>query len=311
MSERRKVMVTGGAGSIGTLVVEQLARAGFEVHAVDRRDDRQFGADVTFHRADVKKRSFEDVLKKVRPWALVHNARVRSFEVDAAERHRVNFEGTVHALETALACGVKKIVFPSRHTVYGALPDHPHFLTEDHPPSAGRTFPEIQDLVAADLYVCGMLWRHPEAEIVVLRPVNVLGPSVTTLLSSYLAPRRVFTIAGYDPVYQLLHEADLALAVELSLAPGLKGVFNVSGSGEVPLHVVVEASGARRVPIPEPLIRLTQGRLGFARVPRGAIDFLKFPCTVDGRRFNEATGFSPRHSLEDTLRALRQRRART
>jgi UDP-glucose 4-epimerase len=310
MSERRKVMVTGGAGSIGGLVVEQLSRAGFEVHAVDRRDDRRFGDGVSFHRADVKKRSFEDVLKKVRPWALVHHARVRSFEVDAAERHRVNFEGTVHALETALLTGVQKIVFPSRHTVYGALPDHPQFLNEDHPPSAGRTFPEIQDLVAADLYVCGMLWRHPEAEVVVLRPVNVLGPTVNTLFSSYLSPRRVFTIAGYDPIHQLLHEADLALAIELALAPGLKGVFNVTGSGEVPLHVVVEASGARRVAIPEPLVRLAQGRLGFARVPRGALDFLKFPCTVDGRRFQTATGFSPRYSLHDTLEAVRSRRAR-
>jgi UDP-glucose 4-epimerase len=311
MNERRKVMVTGGGGSIGGLAVEQLARAGFEVHAVDRREDRRFGSDVVFHRADVKKRSFEDVLKKVRPWALVHHARVRSFEVDAAERHRTNFEGTVHALESALRSGVEKIVFPSRHTVYGALPDHPQFLTEDHPPSAGRTFPEIQDLVAADLYVCGMLWRYPGAEIVVLRPVNVLGPTVTTLFSSYLSTNRVFTIAGYDPITQLLHEADLALAVELSLAPGLKGVFNVTGPGELPLHVIVEASGARRVPIPEPLVRLTQGRLGFARVPRGALDFLKFPCTVDGRRFVEATGFSPRHTLEDTLRAMRRRRART
>jgi UDP-glucose 4-epimerase len=308
MNDTRRVMVTGAAGSVGRLVVEHLAGAGFDVHAVDRREESGFPNGVSFHRADVKKRSFEDVLKKVRPHALVHHARVRSFQVDAAERHRVNFEGTVHALETALKTGVRKIVFPSRHTVYGALPDQPHFVTEDHPPSAGRTFPEIQDLVAADLYVCGMLWRHPEAEVVVLRPVNVLGTHVNTLFSSYLAPARVFTIAGYDPLYQVLHEDDLALAIELSLAPGLRGVFNVTGPGEVPLHVIVEESGARRVPLPEPLIKLVQGRLGFARVPQGALDFLKFPCTVDGRRFVQATGFVPRHSLKQTIRSMRARR---
>jgi UDP-glucose 4-epimerase len=301
------VLVTGAAGSIGRIVIRQLATH-FSVHAVDRRQESGFPEGVAFHRADIKKRSFEDVLKKVRPRALVHLARVRSFQVDAAERHRVNFEGTIHALESAIACGVKKVVFPSRHTVYGALPDHPQFLTEDHPPSAGRTFPEIQDLVAADLYVCGMLWRHPQVEVVVLRPVNVLGPSAGTLFSRYLAPRRVFTIAGFDPLHQVLHEDDLALAIELALAPGLKGVFNVTGPGEVPLHVVVEESGARRVPLPEPLVKLVQGRLGFARVPQGAIDFLKYPCTVDGSRFASATGFSPRHSLRDTLRSMRARR---
>jgi UDP-glucose 4-epimerase len=302
------VLVTGAAGTLGRVVVPWLERAGFSVHAVDKQD-AGFSGNVSFHRADIRKRSFEDVVKKLRPKALVHLARVRSFEVDAAERHRVNFEGTIHALECALASGVGKIVFPSRHTVYGALPDHPHFLSENHPPSAGRTFPEIQDLVAADLYVSGMLWRHPETEVVVLRPVNVLGPSAGTLFSRYLAPRRVFPIAGFDPLYQVLHEEDLALAIELGLKPGLKGVFNVTGPGEVPLHVIVEESGARRVPLPEPLVRLAQGRLGFARVPQGAIDFLKYPCTVDGSRFVRATGFEPRHSLGDTLRSLRQARA--
>jgi UDP-glucose 4-epimerase len=308
MTDQRKVMVTGAAGAIGGLIMRQLARAGFDVHAVDRRQDAQSPAGVTFHQADVRKRGFEDVLKKVRPWALVHHARVRSFQVDAAERHKINFEGTVRAFELASESGVGKIVFPSRHTVYGALPDHPHFLNEDHPPSAGRTFPEIQDLVAADLYACGMLWRRPELEVVVLRPVNVLGPTVNTLFSSYLSSGRVFTIAGYDPLYQVLHEDDLALATELALRPGLKGVFNVTGPGQVPLHVIVEESGARRVPLPEPLIRLVQGRLGFARVPQGAIDFLKFPCTVDGQRFIDATGFLPQHTLSDTLGSMRSRR---
>jgi UDP-glucose 4-epimerase len=308
MSAAERVLVTGAAGSVGRLVVEHLSVAGLEVHAVDRREESGLPKAVQFHRADIKKRSFEDVLKKVRPGALVHLARVRSFQVDAAERHRVNFEGTVHALRAAIETGVRKIVFPSRHTVYGALPDHPHFLTEDHPPSAGRTFPEIQDLVAADLFVCAMLWQHPQAEVVVLRPVNVLGTHVSTLFSSYLAPRRVFTIAGYDPLYQVLHEDDFARAIELALAPGLRGVFNVTGPGEVPLHVIVEESGARRVPLPEPLIKLVQGRLGFARVPQGAIDFLKFPCTVDGSRFVHATGFVPKHSLKQTIRSMRARR---
>lgn len=308
MTDARTVMVTGAAGSVGRRVVRDLAAEGFEVHAVDRREEAELPAGVTAHRADVRKRGFEDLLKKVRPRALVHLARVRSFQVPSAERHRVNFEGTVHALETALRTGVRKVLFLSRHTVYGALPDHPHFLNEDHPPSAGRTFPEIQDLVAADLYACGLLWRHPEAEVMVLRPVNALGPSINTLFSSYLASQRVFTIAGYDPLYQVLHEDDLALAIRLSLAPELKGVFNVTGPGEVPLHVIVEESGARRVPLPEALVRMVQGRLGFARVPQGAIDFLKFPCTVDGTRFVAATGFAPRLSLGDTLRSLRARR---
>jgi len=302
------VVVTGAAGSIGRLSVEHLARRGFEVHAVDRKPVERLPKGVVPHVADIRKRSFDDVLRKLHPHAVLHLARERRFSVPAAERYRVNFEGTTRVFELALAAGVKKVVFPSRHTVYGALPDNPAFMREEHPPTAGRTFPEIQDLVAADLFASAMLWRNPETEVVVLRPVNVLGPTVNTLFSSYLAPKRVFTVAGYDPVQQVLHEDDLAVAFEYALEPGLKGVFNVAGPGEVPLHVVVEESGATRVPLPEPVIQLVRGRLGFARIPQGALDFLKFPCTVDGSRFVKATGFAARNNLRETLRSMRGRR---
>lgn len=307
-ADERTLLVTGAAGSIGRLAIDHLARCGFRVHAVDKKPLGRVPAGVEAHVADIRKRGFDDVLRKVHPRALLHLARERRFTVTQAERYRINFEGTTRVFEVAMEAGVKKIVFPSRHTVYGALPDNPGFMTEDHPPTAGRTFPEIQDLVAADLYACGALWRRPEVEVVVLRPVNVLGPSLNTLFSRYLSPKRVFTVAGFDPIYQVLHEDDLALAFELALRPGLRGVFNVTGPGEVPLHVIVEESGAQRVPLPEPLIKLVRGRLGFARIPQGAIDFLKYPCTVDASRFAKATGFSPRHNLRETIRAMRGRR---
>jgi UDP-glucose 4-epimerase len=309
MTSERNVVVTGAAGSIGKLAVDHLARHGFSVHAVDRREIGRVSPGVERHVADIHKRSFDDVLRKVHPFAVLHLARERRFTVTAAERYRVNFEGTTRVFELAIAAGAKKVVFPSRHTVYGALPDNPAFMTEDHPPTAGRTFPEIQDLVAADMYACTLLWRQPDVEVVVLRPVNILGPTVNTLFSRYLRSRRVYTVAGYDPVHQILHEDDFARALEHSLAPGLRGVFNVTGPGEVPLHVIVEESGAERLPLPEAMIKVVRGRLGFARIPQGALDFLKFPCTVDGKRFEVATGFSPHQNLRETIRSMRARRA--
>lgn len=304
------VVITGGAGSSGRLLVRRLVTRGEQIHVVDRNASESGNDGAHVHRVDVRKRGFEEVLRTVCPWAVVHLARVHRLQADAAERHRVNFEGTVHVFDSAVATGVKKIVFPSRHTVYGALPDQPQFLTEDHPPSAGRTYPEIQDLVAADLYASARLWRHPEVDVVVLRPVNIVGPTVENLFCRYLCARRVFTVAGFDPLYQVLHEEDFASAVELALAPGLRGVFNVASTDTVPLHVIVEESGAPRVPVPEPMIRALRGRLGFSRIPAGAIDYLKYPCTVDGSQFAAATGFAAAHDLETTLQSLRLRRGR-
>ncbi len=307
MSARRKIVVTGAAGSFGRVAVRWLAQRGHTVIAVDLHESDALPKGVELHRLDVRKRGFQDLLRRAHPDALIHLAMVRRFGRGAEERHKINFEGTAQVFEVGRASGVKKMIFVSRSTVYGALPDQPQFVTEEHPPAAGRTFPEIQDLVAADLYVTSMLWRHPEVETVLLRPVNVLGPTVRTLLARYLARGRVFTVLGFDPIQQVIHEDDLGLAFEHALEPGIRGVFNVTGPGEVPLHVLIEEAGASSVPIPEALIAMIKGRYGFPEIPKGAVEYLKYPCTVDGHRFREATGFAPAHGLVETLRSVPRR----
>jgi len=301
------VVVTGASGSFGRVAVRWLAGQGHRVHAVDLHDGGDLRSDVTLHRLDVRKRGFEDLVRRVHPRAIVHLAMIRRFGFGAQERHRINFEGTAKVFEVGRRHAVPKMVFSSRATVYGALADQPQFVTEEHPPSAGRTFPEMSDLIAADLYVSQMLWRHPEVETVLLRPVNVLGPTVQTLLNRYLGRPRVFTVLGYDPMQQVLHEDDLGLAFEHALTEGVRGVFNVTGPGEVPLSVLIEEAGADAIPIPQTLIGLLKGRLGFPLIPRGAVEYLKFPCTVDGARFRDETGFSPRHDLVATLRSVPRR----
>lgn len=304
------VVVTGASGSFGRVAVRWLAHRGYRVHAVDLHESEALPEGVSFDRLDVRKRGFEDLVRRTHPDALIHLAMVRRFGRRAEERHRINFEGTAKVFEVGRAHGVRNLLFVSRATVYGALPDQPQFVTEEHPPAAGRTFPEIQDLIGADLYVTSMLWRHPELSTVLLRPVNVLGPTVRTLLNRYLGRNRVFTVLGYDPMQQVLHEDDLGLAFELALGAGVRGVFNVTGPGEVPLSVMIEEAGASAVPLPEALITLVKGRLGFPEIPAGAIEYLKYPCTVDGSRFREATGFVPRHGLVETVRAVPRRRGR-
>jgi UDP-glucose 4-epimerase len=117
-------------------------------------------------------------------------------------------------------------------------------------------------------------------------------------------------VFGFDPIQQVIHEDDLGLAFERALEPKVRGVFNVTGPGEVPLHVLIEEAGASPVPIPEALISLIKGRLGFPEIPRGAIEYLKYPCTVDGTRFRKATGFAPAFGLVETLRSVPRREQR-
>jgi UDP-glucose 4-epimerase len=115
-------------------------------------------------------------------------------------------------------------------------------------------------------------------------------------------------IMGFDPMTQFLHEEDVAEAIALSLLRGTHGVYNLVGPGVVPLSVAIRETGGIALPIPETVARFVFGQLfqlGLYHVPPGAIDFVKYPCTLDGRRFVEATGFVPHHSLEDIFASVR------
>jgi hypothetical protein len=46
-------------------------------------------------------------------------------------------------------------------------------------------------------------------------------------------------------------------------------------------------------------------RVGLYHLPSAALDFVKYPCTIDGRRFHEATKFRPVFNLEDTFGSVR------
>ena len=78
----------------------------------------------------------------------------------------------------------------------------------------------------------------------------------------------------------------------------------------MPLSTAIRETGGFPVPFLEPFARLlfTQlFRLGLYHTPAGAIDFLKYACTLDGRRFRDTTGFEPRHSLRDVFHSLGER----
>jgi UDP-glucose 4-epimerase len=139
--------------------------------------------------------------------------------------------------------------------------------------------------------------------------VNVLGHYVHSMIAQYLRQERVPTVMGFDPMMQFIHEEDVSESIALSLEHGLQGVFNVVGPGEVPLHTAIGESGGNARSIPEFVMRPLFNRLfklGLIPYPAGAIDYLKFPITLSGSRFVEATNFRPLFGLEEIFHSLRR-----
>jgi UDP-glucose 4-epimerase len=306
-----KVLVTGvvgGLGGLGRLVARAL-QGRHRVTGVDSERWRRSPPGISLHTVDLRKRKFEDVIRTERPKAVVHLGFIRHFRVDDRERHQVNVGGTRILIDHCVKYGVERLVVLSSGYVYGAFPENPYQLTEEALLSGSRSYPEIRDLVEVDGLVSSTIWRRPELTTSVLRPVNVLGPTVSSMVRSYLMQARVPTVLGFNPMMQFIHEEDMANAVVLAVDHQLRGVYNVVGPGEVPVHTAIEETGGRAWPIPDPAARFLFARffrLGLIPYPAGLLDFLKYPVSLAGERFAAATGFRCKYGLPEIFESVRR-----
>lgn len=293
-----KVLIAGIAGGIAQQLALRLLADGHEVAGIDPRPWRSAPAEITVHQVDLRKRAAADVFRRWRPDAVVHMATVSAVaQVSDAERSRLNLGGTRALFEHCLGHGVKQVVFVGRHTFYGASPDAALYHTEAEPPVELASYPELADLVAADLFASTALWRWPALRTAVLRVCYTLGSSGQGTLATFLARRRTPTVLGFDPLFQYIDERDLVEALLLSIEAQLHGVYNVAGPQPLPLSAVIRETGRAPLPLPSPLFRRLLGRAGLPSLAPGAINHLKYPIVVDATPFRQATGF--RHHLDE------------
>lgn len=298
--------MTGVAGALGRLVARRLMHR-YRVIGVDSKRWKSCPPGIPTYIVDLRKRRFEDVVRTERPDVVVHLGFVRHFRSSDRERHSINVGGTRILLDHCVKYEVERLVVLSSGYVYGAFPENPYQLDEEAPLSASRNYPEIRDLVEVDTLASASIWRRPEIRTSVIRPVNVLGPTVPSTVREYLRQPRVPTILGFDPMLPFIHENDFAEALALTVEHELRGVFNVEGPGEVPLHVAIDEIGGTAWPIPDPPARWLFGRLfryGLSPYPAGLIDFLKYPVCLDGSRFVAATGFRCKYGLAEIFGSI-------
>lgn len=189
----QNILVTGGAGYIGSHTVVELLERGYGVVVVDnlsnsseeslRRVQKITGKEVAFYHADIRDRAvMERIFSENTFDAVIHFAGLKAVGESVQkpiEYYDNNLYGTLVLLETMKAHGVKKLVFSSSATVYGT-PEHLP-LTEESP-IGGTTNPYgtskyFQELMLRDVFRADNAWN-----IILLRYFNPVGAHASGLI---------------------------------------------------------------------------------------------------------------------------------
>jgi UDP-glucose 4-epimerase len=301
----RAVLVTGICGRMGLLLSRRLHRRG-PVIGIDRRRFEGKPEDIVHHQLDLRRRKTRDIFRAGGIGAVVHLGVMHNLRESDKTHHEWNVAGFQKLLEYMSQYRVPKLVVLSTATLYGPSPDNPQFLTEDAPLLGAQEFSRIRDLVEVDMLAQGFFWKHPEVETVILRPCHILG-RVRNAPSNYCRMDRPMTVLGFDPMMQVIHERDVVDAMVLALRPGVRGIFNLRGPGELPLSRMLRLLGKRSLSVPGPLIKGLLGGLWPSRAasfPSPEIDHLRYVCMVDDTRARRELGFAPKYGIEETLRAV-------
>ena len=132
-----RVLVTGGAGFIGSHVVDAMLQAGHEVTVVDNLSHgkrHNLPGDISLFDVDIRTAALEAVCAEVRPEVICHHAAQVSVSrsvVSPVEDAEQNVVGTVNVLDQAVKHGVRKVIYISSAAIYGNPQYQP--CDEDHP----------------------------------------------------------------------------------------------------------------------------------------------------------------------------------
>ena len=298
-----KVLVTGGAGFMGSALTRCLVERDYDVFVYDNfatgSSENIKGVIPNDHiiRGDVESARFVRALSNEKPDVVCHLAAdpYIPLSYDYPERFmRTNFQGTLNVLLTCRTFDVKRVIHYSTSEVYGSARTVP--MSEEHP-----TLPQSVYAVSklAGDQLCMVLAREQAIPVVVVRPFNCYGPREThpyviPEIVSQLARSNDIVLGNLDARRDFTYVDDTARAVcDLIDRKEIEGtIFNIGSGKDYSVREIAEVA-CSLMRASKPTIRVDNGRLR-------PYDVARLVC--DSSKLRRLTGWGPTTSLEDGLR---------
>src|SRR5881409_1534284 len=255
-----RVLVTGGAGFIGSHLVEKLLASGHEVVILDDFNDfydpqikheniADFAKDVTVCHVDLRESdSVRTVFGREKIDAIVHlaaRAGVRPSIQYPRLYYDTNVIGTLHLLEAARVTGVERFVFASSSSVYGVSKRIP-FSEDEH---LKQTLSPYAATKIAGEFLCSTYSHLYNLRVVALRYFTVYGPRQRPDLAIHQFTRRIYAGQPIDQFgdgstrrdYTYIDDVIQGTMAALQYQGPLYDVFNLGESETIQLKELISA----------------------------------------------------------------------
>jgi dTDP-glucose 4,6-dehydratase len=270
-----KVLVTGGAGFIGSAFVRQAVKEGWDVvvldaltYAGDLERLREVDEKYKFYHVDlVERKAVFDALEDFRPEVVVHFAAESHVDrsiLDPLRFIRSNVEGTLNLLDASKEFKVERFINISTDEVYGELGDEGYF-TEESPLNPNS--PYSVSKAGADM-LGRAYYRTYKLPVITVRPSNNYGPwqypekLIPVIILKALRDEPIPVYGNGINVRQWLYVEDCAEAVIKIVKEGKEGeIYNVAGPEEK-RNIEVVKTILRLMNKPERLIKFVKDRPG-------------------------------------------------
>ena len=308
-----KYLITGGSGYIGSRLTDLLVKSDEnEVVNLDIRPPAVPKSRTRFVRMDIRDRGMAALIAEERPDALVHLAFVLNPIRDEHTMYDIDVNGTANVLDAAAASGVPHLLVASSTTAYGAWPDNPVPIPEEHPVRGLPAYEYARDKTEIDR-LC-QLWaaQHPDSTMTIVRPTIVFGPNVDNYIVRFWQNSPFVVLPdGRDADWQYVHEDDVVDALSRLLSEQRGGIFNVTADGTVKMSEAARIAGLRIRKMPLRLYRRIAAaswklHLPNVEAPPGQIEFVLHPWIASNEKLKAELGWQPRYTSRETFEITMQ-----
>lgn len=247
-----RVVVTGGAGQLGTLVLRRLAAEPDvdEVVSLDIRPPIAAFEKLRVAIGDVRDPAIEAHFKGAD--AVVHLAFIVTRAMEATVFEAINVGGSKNVFDRAYAAGVRRFVYASSVAAYGVI-DREGVVTEDAPRARDASFAYAACKYDVEAHLDAWEPAHADAEVARIRPSVLVGARIEHNLGRGLNLRVFPDIPRATPV---VWDEDVADAFVLALKARARGAFNVCASDSLDGAGMAAAGGFTLLPFPTRAVEL-------------------------------------------------------